>query len=49
MTGLGWPECVCNVGVQECPIHPGRLLTTLERILNEKDWDRRVKEGKTKG
>jgi hypothetical protein len=38
--------CVCNIGVQECTVHPGRLFTTLERILFEKEWDRRVRESK---
>ena len=34
-------ECVCNIGVQECPIHPGRLRTEDEKIKFEQDWDAR--------
>lgn len=38
--------CVHNIGVQECPVHPGRLFSTLDRILFEKRWDARVKAAK---
>ena len=41
---LGVP-CNCNIGVQECPIHPGRLRTKEERIFFGKDFDRRYAEG----
>ena len=40
----GWHgACVCNVGVQECPIHPGRLRSKEEKIAFRKAWDARVK------
>ena len=41
-------ECVCNVGVQECPIHPGRLRTQDERVQFRIDFDERVAAGKRK-
>lgn len=37
--------CLCNVGVQECPIHPGRLYTEEEKIQFGKDWNARVTLG----
>lgn len=37
----GW-NCVCNVGVQECPRHPGRLMTQEEKIQYRKQWDEKV-------
>lgn len=37
--------CLCNVGVQECPTHPGRLLSKDERIAFRKAWDDRAAEG----
>ena len=36
--------CVCNVGVQECPEHPGRLRIKEEKIAFRKEWDARVRE-----
>ena len=41
-------ECVCNVGVQECAAHPGRLLTQEEKIEFRKAWDARVASGVVK-
>lgn len=35
--------CVCNVGVQDCPAHPGRLFTIDQRFEFERAWDRKVK------
>lgn len=35
-------ECLCNIGVQECPTHPGRLNTKEQNIAFRKDWDSRV-------
>jgi hypothetical protein len=35
-------DCVCNVGVQECPVHPGRLKTQEEKIEFRKKWDARA-------
>lgn len=37
-------ECLCNVGVQECSVHPGRLWTQEEKIAFRKKWDERVVE-----
>jgi hypothetical protein len=37
--GFGAEDCVCNVGVQECPRHPGRLRTQEEKIAFRKAWD----------
>ena len=34
--------CLCNAGVQECPAHPGRLLTQEEKIAFRKEWDSRT-------
>lgn len=41
-------RCVCNVGVQVCPEHPGRvrLKTQEEKIAFRKQWDARVDEGR---
>lgn len=36
------PPCVCEVGVQECSVHPGRLLTQEQKIAFRKAWDARV-------
>ena len=36
-------DCVCNVGVQHCLAHPGRLLTQEEKIAFRKEWDERVR------
>lgn len=49
---LGMPDrpgqvCLCNVGVQECPIHPGHLMTQEEKIASRKSWDARVDAGKS--
>ena len=35
-------RCVCNIGVQECPVHPGRLLSKEEKIQFRKNWDSKV-------
>ena len=35
-------ECLCRVGVQECPVHPGRLLAKEQKIAFRKEWDARV-------
>lgn len=37
-------SCLCNVGVQECPVHPGHLMTKEEKIQFRKDWDKKVVE-----
>jgi hypothetical protein len=42
MNGLGWPECVCNIGCQRCGIHPGNLRTKEEKIAFRKAWDAQV-------
>jgi hypothetical protein len=31
--------CVCNIGVQPCPVHPGNLRTIDERFAFERAWD----------
>lgn len=38
--------CKCNVGVQTCPAHPGkvRLKTKEEKITFRKEWDRSTVE-----
>ncbi len=38
--------CVCNVGVQECPVHPGRLMDQEEKVAFRKAWDARVDAGR---
>ena len=46
-----WDEagpCVCNVGVQECPVHPGRLLDAYGRMDFEKAWDADFKAAQNK-
>jgi hypothetical protein len=35
-------HCVCNIGVQECERHPGRLFTIDQRFASERAWDARV-------
>jgi hypothetical protein len=40
--GVAELQCVCNVGVQQCPAHPGRLKTQDERIAFRKAWDAAV-------
>lgn len=37
-------KCVCNVGVQECSEHPGRLTDKEKNIAFRKAWDARVLE-----
>ena len=37
-------ECLCNIGCQECPEHPGNLMTQEEKIAFRKRWDERVKQ-----
>lgn len=39
-------ECVCNIGVRECPIHPGRLRSMIERIRFRVAFDERVAAGR---
>ena len=36
------PVCVCNIGVQECSLHPGRLRTKEQKIEFRKMWDAEV-------
>lgn len=36
--------CTCNVGAVHCIVHPLRSRTTIERILFEKEFDRKIKE-----
>lgn len=38
----GTSDCVCDVGVQECPVHPGRLWDQERKVAFRKDWDARV-------
>lgn len=40
----GVSNCLCNVGAQECPIHPGRLRTKQQKIEFRKEWDKRVQK-----
>lgn len=40
--------CLCNVGVQECPMHPGRLLDAYGRMDFEKAWDAAYKAAQSK-
>lgn len=35
-------DCVCNVGVQECPVHPERLWDQERKIAFRKTWDEKV-------
>lgn len=44
--GVMLRDCLCNVGVQECPVHPGRLRTKDEKIAFRKAWDAAVDEGR---
>lgn len=40
---FGLPDgCLCNVGVQECPLHPDRLFTKEQKIAFRKWWDEKV-------
>jgi Na+-translocating ferredoxin:NAD+ oxidoreductase RNF subunit RnfB len=34
--------CLCNIGVQACPVHPGNLRTKEEKISFRKRWDEDV-------
>lgn len=34
--------CVCNIGVQECSLHPGRLWDKDKKIEFRKQWDAKV-------
>lgn len=36
--------CVCDVGVQECSVHPGRLMTKEQKIEFRKWWDAQVEK-----
>lgn len=38
----GTSDCVCDVGVQECPVHPGRLWDQERKIAFRKAWDEKV-------
>ena len=38
--------CVCSIGVQECPTHPGRLWSQEKKIAFRKQWDARVEKGR---
>lgn len=35
-------DCVCNVGAQECPVHPGNTWDQERKVAFRKDWDARV-------
>lgn len=41
-------KCLCNEGVQACPIHPGRLRSMVERIRFRIAFDERVARGKAR-
>lgn len=47
----GWlnVKCVCRVGAQECPIHPGNTRTKEEKIAFRKAFDAEVERGQQKG
>ena len=32
-------NCVCNIGCQACPVHPGNLFTLDQRFDFERRWD----------
>lgn len=41
-----WPVgCLCDIGVQDCVVHPGRLRSKEQKIAFRKDWDARVQGG----
>lgn len=40
--GLPDHACLCNVGVQECPVHPEHLWDKEKKIAFRKQWDERV-------
>lgn len=35
-------DCVCNVGAQECPVHPGNTWDQERKIAFRKAWDEKV-------
>lgn len=43
-SGLGWPQCVCNVGAQRCGVHPDRLRTKRQKAEFARAWDAQVVE-----
>lgn len=34
-------RCLCNIGAQECPVHPDHLMSKEAKIQSRKDWDAR--------
>lgn len=36
-------QCLCNIGVQECSSHPGRLKSQEDKIAFRKAWDAKVR------
>lgn len=38
-------RCLCNVGAQECPVHPGHTASKEEKIATRLRWDARVEGG----
>lgn len=42
MAGTGWPQCICNVGVQRCGVHPDNLRTKEQKIAFRIAWDEQV-------
>lgn len=36
--------CLCLIGAQECPAHPGNTLSKEEKITFRKTWDSRYDE-----
>ena len=43
MNGLGWPKCLCAVGAQPCPVHPGNTRTKEQKIAFREAWDATVR------
>jgi hypothetical protein len=44
--GLGWPQCVCNIGAQRCGVHPEHRQRTKEEYFEfRRAWDERVERG----
>lgn len=35
-------RCLCNVGAQECPVHPGNTWDQERKVAFRKEWDARV-------
>lgn len=40
--GVDEGECVCTIGAQPCPVHPGNTKTQDGKIAFRKQWDARV-------